>query len=123
MPAPPLDFAGPFPNTSPDSLSGPHNVDTSFSLINSPDDYVMMSVADSSGLDLNHDVTIQPRSSIISLLVINNAAGTNLLTLSNTGNLTVSGTISGSGGSTALSGSSLTERKHSGIRVNLLRSF
>ena len=57
MPAPPLHFAGPFVNTSPDSLSGPHNVDTSFSLINSPDDFVMMSVADSGVVDFNYDVT------------------------------------------------------------------
>jgi hypothetical protein len=78
-------------NTSPDSLSGPHNVDSSFSLINSPDDYVMMSVADSTGIDMNYDLTITPRVNTAPPLVVNNTAGTALLTVGTTGGITLGG--------------------------------
>jgi hypothetical protein len=106
MPAPPLDFPGSFVNTSPESLGGSHNVENTFALVNSNDDYVMMNVADSTGIDLNYDVTITPRVSTAPPLLVNNTAGSALLTVGATGNGSLAGnlTVNGATGLSLTSG-------------------
>ena len=61
-----------------------------------------MNVADSTGIDMNYDLTITPRSTTAPPLLVNNTTGTALLTVTNTGATTVGGTLNANASATAI---------------------
>jgi hypothetical protein len=94
MPATPLDSIGltQVGGASIFAWEGGHEISNMFELIKGDTDRVMIALSETSGCDLNLDLTIQPKpGATANPLVVNSASGTLLAAVNTSGTLTANG--------------------------------